>query len=588
MPDRQDLAQTISTLSAAQRSLLGARLSDTSVDGSTLIARSLKELGIGHIYSIAGTPIDRTLTACAEVGICVVGVRHQNNGVLMALAQNYVAGQLVAAAILSAGPAVTNAATGILVAWDNAWPLLVLGGRRSLQMQGKGQFQELDAVALFQSITKYAGLVATIAEIPNALRHAVGVAIAARPGPVYLDIAEEVFTDTQSTAISSALTPTAVTGQDEPFGLPISTRESLKDHPQAIQRAAHLLSQASRPALIVGKGVRWSTPYAALDCLVNRYRIPFVTSPMGRGFLPDDHPICYTSVRAALLATADVVLVLGARLNWTFRFGAELRAETELIQIDIEAAELEANVKPDVGIVGDVEVVLAQLLAYLEQSPPKHHCLPTFHTWLRELDRQKAQKEREIEPLLTSDAIPMSPQRLVHEIQACLPRNAICIVDGSVILAATQQVLKTYLPVSRLTPGSNGCIGTGIPFAIGAKLAQPDRLVVAICGDTGIGMSLMELETAVRYQIPLIVAIANNNGNSGSLRSSSHLDGEARRIAMFQPDLRYEQIVSVLGGYGEFITSPQDIQPALQRAIAANTAACINVKVDPAAPYPLL
>ena len=587
MPDRKDLlARKLSSLSTERRSRLQA-LSAAKIDGHTSIARCLKELGIEQIYSISGLPIDGTLVACARVGMTVIGVRHQQNGVLMALAQNYVAGKLVAAVILSSGPAITNATTGLLVARDNAWPLLVLGGRRTLHVQWQGQFQDLDAVALFQPITKHASLVAATADIPAALRQAAALATSDRPGPVYLDIPQESLS---GTAIAASDGEIAACHLQANVTTSFNTcdRDREAETERAIAAAARLLLRAQRPALVIGKGLRWASPastFSSLATFVDRYRIPFVTSPMGRGYLPEDSPLCFTSVRTALLSDADVVLVLAARLNWTFRFGTEFAPTANLIRVDIEPAELTVNVTPTVGIARDAGDVLDRLLAHMQRSPSPERPA-AFDAWLARLDRLKADKERAIAPLLTSAERPMTPQRLVAEVQTCLPKDAICTVEGNVILTATEQVLRTHRPASILTPGSNGCIGVGIPFAIGAKVAQPDRLVVAICGDTGFGMSAMELETAVRYGIPIVVVVANNDGNCGSLKSASYPPEAADRVTMFQPDLRYDQIAIALGARGEYITDPEALPAALQRAISANTVTCLNVKVAPDAPYP--
>lgn len=180
----------------------------------------------------------------------------------------------------------------------------------------------------------------------------------------------------------------------------------------------------------------------------------------------------------------------------------------------------------------------------------------------------------------------MSPYRMLGEIRDFLPRDAICILDGNVFMAAGQQVLPAYVPVSRFTAGTNGCLGVGIPFAIGAKLAHPERLVAAICGDTAFAFHAMDMETAVRHGIPVIVIVVNNDGNSGALMQRAFYPREVERITMFQPDIRYEAIMGAFGGAAEYVERPEQLRPALERAVRSGVAACINVKVDPHAPYP--
>lgn len=231
-----------------QRPVLLQSMTGPKVLGHVLIARTLKACGVTHVYGITGTPVDETLGACAAEGIRVIGVRHQQGATLMAAAHNYVAGALRAAVIVSAGPAVTNCATGLLVGYDNAWPLLVIGGRRPLAQRSQGAFQELDGAALFTTITKHSALVARAEEIPPCLSWACREVMAGRPGPVYMDIAEEAL---DGLAVPST-SPKAI-------AVPASFPE-----PQAIEAAAVLIACAQRPVLLFGKGARWSEPWAEL------------------------------------------------------------------------------------------------------------------------------------------------------------------------------------------------------------------------------------------------------------------------------------------------------------------------------------
>jgi thiamine pyrophosphate-dependent acetolactate synthase large subunit-like protein len=185
-----------------------------------------------------------------------------------------------------------------------------------------------------------------------------------------------------------------------------------------------------------------------------------------------------------------------------------------------------------------------------------------------------------------SAALPMSPHRMFKEIRDFLPRDAICVLDGNVSMAAGQQVLPSYLPVTRFTAGNNGCMGVGVPFAIGAKIARPERLVVAVCGDMGFGLNAMDMETAVRHNIPIVVIVANNDGNYGAIMERIHFPESAERITMYQPNIHYEVITGAFGGHAEFVEQPEQLRPALERAVASGKASCINVRIDPYAPYP--
>jgi 2-hydroxyacyl-CoA lyase 1 len=564
-----DLASRIAALPQEKLALLGQNLSRKLVDGHTLVAQTLNRLNITHVYCVSGTPIRETFARCGEIGMRLIGVRHQQAGVMMAIAQNYMTGRLTAVSILSAGPAVTNAATSVLVARDNCWPLIVLGGRRPLNMQGMGSFQELDAIPIYKSITKWSALVESTSSIPAYLERAFRIAVAGPPGPVYLDLPEDVLS-----GLAFPSDPDTHTYNDRP-----------SPDADAIERAADLLRSAVRPAVIIGKGVRWSEPYKELNRLVNDYAIPFVTSPMGHGYLPDDHPLCYNQARAVLLSKADTVLLLGARLDWSFRFGGELARDVKLIQIDIDPAQIGVNKAPTVGIIGDVREVLQRILA--EMGPNwdrwERSNLTPWHNLLR---KQRAIKRHNLELLMNSDSLPMTPHRMMKEIGEFLPRDAICILDGNIFMAAAQQVLPAYSPVSRMTAGSDGCLGVGIPFGIGAKLARPDRPVVVVCGDTAFGFNAMEMETAVRHEVALIIIVVNNEGNCGALMQKTFFPAGGERVTMFQPDIRYETIMSAFGGHAEFVDRPEQLKAALKRSITSGKAACVNVQVDPYAPYP--
>ena len=541
----------------------------TKTDGHSLVAQSLKSLGVTHVYCIAGTPIRETFAKCAALGIRPIGVRHQQSGVLMALAQNYVTGGLPAVALFSAGPAITNAATGILVAQANCWPLVVLGGRRPLEMRGMGSFQELDAVTIFQSITKWSAVVEKTSEIPGYLARAFQIASSGRPGPVYLDLPEDVLSATQISSAVNAIAP--------------ATLPQL--HDSEIEQAADLLLSAQRPALIIGKGVRWSTPYAEMRRLVEEFDIPFITSPMGRGFLPDDHPLCANHAGGKLQRTADVILLLGVRLDWTFRFGRQIGRNAKLIQIDIHEPEIGTNRPAAVGIVGDVKLVLQKILDCMTRkvgTAPR----ASLAQWRAMLEAEGKIRELKLDSQMCSATLPMSPQRMFKEIKEFLPHDAICILDGNVSMAAGERVLPAYLPASRFTAGNNGCMGVGVPYAVGAKIAQPDRLVIAVCGDMGFALSAMDMETAVRHKVPILVVVANNDGGTGAITQRTYFPNSEERITMFQPDIHYDNIMLAFGGHGEYVDRPEQLKPALERSVASGKAACINVKIDPFAAFP--
>lgn len=533
-----------------------------AIDGHTSTALVLRNLGITRVYGIAGVPIYETLASCVNHGVRVIATRHQQGAGLMAAAQNYLEGRVTAVALVSSGPAVTNLATAMLVARDNGWPLVALGAPRPSKLSGG--FQELDAVPIFRPITKFAGTLTAASEIGPALQHACAVAAEGRPGPVYLELPEDVLKQ-KCSAPSESYRP-----REEPR--PIDA--------EAVRRAAELLTRAKRPAVLITESIRWAEPYAELTQLIDCLDAPFAASPMGRGYLPDDHPRCYDNVRSSLLSTADAVLLVGAKLDWVFRFGAEISRDARLVQIAIDESEVETNLTPDVSIIGDFKQVLRRLIEEIDRTR-----LAPDLPWREVLDQKREQTACRWEGL-ARQAGKVSPLRLVAEVRDSLPRDAICVVDGNVTLAAAQHLLPSYLPASRLTPGHNGCMGVGIPFGIAAKLSHPGRMVVVISGDFAFGLNAMEMETAVRLHVPVVIVVANNDGNGGAVTQRTYYPGWADPITMFGAGIHYDQMMSTFGGYGEYVDRAEEIQPALTRAVESGMPACINVRIDPESPYP--
>ena len=531
-------------------------------DGHNLTALALRALGITRVYGIAGVPVYETFAACVNHGLRVIATRHQQGAGLMAAAQNYLEGRVNAVALVSSGPAVTNLATAILVARDNGWPLVALGAPRPSRL--RGGFQELDAVPVYRPITKLACTVTAANEIGAALQHACAVAAEGRPGPVYLELPQNVLQQ-----------KCAAPGE--------SSRPRREERPidvSAVRRAAELLTQARRPAVLVSESIRWSQPYAELSRLIDCLDAPFTASPMGRGYLPSDHPRCYDGVRSQLLATADTVLLVGAKLDWIFRFGAEIARDARLVQIAIDESEVETNLTLDVSLAGDVRQVLERLVEEIDRSR-----LAPDRAWREVLDRQRAQASTKWETAARQGAA-ITPLRLVVEVREFLPREAICVVDGNITLAAAQHLLPGYVPASRLTPGHDGCMGVGIPFGIAAKLSSPERMVVVISGDFAFGLNAMEMETAVRLRVPVIVVVANNDGNGGAVTQRAFYPRSADPITMFGQGIQYDRMMSAFGGYGECVDRVEEIKPALARAVQSGMPACINVRVDRDSPYP--
>ncbi len=558
----------LADLSPQRVALLASLERQARMNGHEILAMRLKCNGVTHVYGISGTPIDETLAACGRYGLRVIATRHQQSAVQAAAVHNYLAGALTAAVIVSAGPGVSNCATGLTVARDNHWPLLVIGGRRPLAMRGMGSFQELDGAGLYASITKHSALVEETSLLAAQLDRACLLAMQNQPGPCYLDIAEE--------ALQGVVAQRDVSLQPDR-----GTAAAIDPNPilAALQRAR-------RPVLVVGEDVRWGAPWIALEQLVGNYRVPFITSPMARGYLPDSHTLCGTRVRSWLLGSADLVLMAGASLNWAFRHGAEMHPDATLIRLGHETDIVSHGQPGSLEYLGEPADLLRQLLDALTSAETGTQA---DENWLCELAWHKEEYLQRLAEKVGDDTDPPTPARWLHEVAHVLPENAMTILDGNTVMQWAQHVLPAEFPLSRLTPGANGCMGVGLPFALAACIARPDRPVLTICGDFALGLNIMDLETAVRHHLPLVIMVANNSGSGGSLRQMAYWPSDyPERVCQFTPGIRYDRIMQSMGGAGVRIERAEQVGPALARAFSSARPTLIQVDTRDNVPQPRL
>ena len=568
-----DLDRRLARLSPAQRAILEQRLRARDADGHALVASTLVRLRTTHVYGVPGQPVYDTFAACSRENIRVISTRHQQPAALMASAHNYFGGRQAAVTLVSAGAPTANTAGAVVAAFDNCWPLVVLAGSVPLAAREMGYFMALDAARLFDPITKCTLRVEKTGAISGRIAEAFDIAMSGRPGPVLVELPEDVLTGMASDALFA---PHAASDQ----------RSAHLDATK-IGRLATALASARRPLLIAGKGVRWGAPFAHLRELVETLRIPFIFSPIARGAISDDHPLCMTAVQTTAPSEADLILLLGARLDWNLRYGSQIAARATVIQVDVHAAELTRHARTDIGVQADAACFLRTLLHRLTPAERALARDARDEAWLDSLVRMRAEIRARREAKASLDAPVISPMRLARELRDALPRDAITIFDGNLTMAACERMIGAHAPASRLTPGTSGCMGVGIPYAIAAKLACPERPVVAICGDFAFGLSAMELETAVRHAVPIVIVVANNDGNGGSLREKMHMNNASREpLTMYQHGLRYDMIARIFGGRAQHIEDACDIGPALAEAIASNLPTCINIAVDPDAPFP--
>jgi thiamine pyrophosphate-dependent acetolactate synthase large subunit-like protein len=307
--------------------------------------------------------------------------------------------------------------------------------------------------------------------------------------------------------------------------------------------------------------------------MVDATGIPFYTTPISRGLVPEDHPLAFLNARVKAFAEADVLLMVGSRFNFVIQFGRAPRfaADLRVIHVDIHPAELGHNRTADVPIAGDARAVLEQLAREAEGRVDASR----FRPWVDKLRAIDADKQAEMERAMSTDQVPIHPLRLCREVRDFLRRDAILTVDGQEILNYGRQSIRTFRPGHRLNSGPFGCMGVGLPFAVGAKVARPDAQVVALHGDGSYGINAMEVDTAVRHRIPVIVVISNNGGWTADAQGTK----PGRNLGF----TRYDRVAQDLGAHGEFVEKPHEIRAALERAQASGKPAVVNVITDPAA-----
>ena len=535
------------------------------IDGGQLAARQLAAGGIDTLFGVVAGPMIEVFAGAQEQGMRVVGCRHEMNAGFMASAWGYQK-RKPGVLVVGSGPGMTNAVTPMYVATASAMPLVVLGGSALSSRRGIGDFQEADQVAFATPACKWTAQVDSIRRIPELLHLALGKAVAGRPGAVYLDFPGEIVAERIAESQAELRHAAAPIARPHP-------------EPDSIDRIAELLAQAERPLLMIGKGAAWADAGPALQRLAD-LGIPYVCSPMARGTIPDDHPQFANAARSTALAGADVIVMFGGRFNWIFGFGRprRFRDDVKIAQIDIEAEELTSAARIEVGLVADAAIAAEQIASALEGRSLR----VSQSDWLETLQNQREKNTAKLRAAVDSDAVPLNPYRLVREIRDAAPRDATISVDGETIMGVCRAILPSFTSRGRLNAGTTGCMGTGAPYAVGASLARPDRASIAVLGDYAFGAAAMSIETAARIGAPVLFVVANNEGIAGHDIQDQMLPPGAPPIAALLP-ARYEKMAEMVDGHAEYVTQPEQIRPALERALAAERVALVHVRLDPKA-----
>jgi thiamine pyrophosphate-dependent acetolactate synthase large subunit-like protein len=532
------------------------------ITGSEIIARCLQKEGIKDLFYIMGGPMLLAEATCVKEGIRMIDVRHEQAAAFMCQAYSRLK-QVPSVCMAASGPGVTNLITGMANALVDCCPVVALGGSSPLSQFGRQVFQEIDQVELMRGCCKHVDRLINLKRIPQQINFALQKAILGKPGPVYLDCPGDMLYQ----KIDENLVDWSFAGR------PILDSRPMGD-PRQVDALIGALAEAKNPLIVSGSGVIWSRAWAEMQAFVEAAGIPFYTTPQGRGVVPDDHPYSYLSMRSGAFKDADLIVVLGTRMNYIIGHASPPRfgPSAKIARIDIDPTEIGAAARyVDIPIVGDCKAVLGQLLQGIKGriNPDR------YAGWRKQLaDGEVAKRSSAGANKLVEDG-DIHPVRMLEAVRDFAKRDAILCVDGQETLNFGRLTMPTFAPGHRLNSGPFGTMGVGLPFGVGAKVACPDKQVIVVHGDGSMGLNAMELDTAIRHKIPILVVISLNGGWTG--------DPKREKPGRDLGYTRYDKICEALGGYGEYITKVEDIRPALERAqkkVDEGMVALVNVRTD--------
>jgi 2-hydroxyacyl-CoA lyase 1 len=534
----------------------------SKVDGATLIARSLKQQGVDYMFGIVGFPVQPIAAAAQEAGITYIGMRNEQSASYAAQAAGYLTGRPGACLTVS-GPGVVHGLAGLANAQQNCWPMIMIGGASPTYQNAMGGFQEERQVQIASPFCKFAHAVEHVHRIPFYVELAVRQSIYGRPGATYLDLPDDIIRgEVDEEAVHQAAT--------------VREPPRMQAMPEEIERALGVLGTAERPLVIVGKGMAWARAEEEVRAFIERTQLPFLASPMGKGVLDDDHPLSVGAARSHALKEADVIFLMGARLNWIMHYGLPPRfnRDVRIVQLDIAAEAIGNNVPAEVALVGDGRAVLGQLNRALDD---RQWFYPKDTPWRAAIAEKSTENARAIAPMINDETAPTNYYRALRDIRAWAPRDAVIIGEG----ANTMDIGRTQLPNAaarlRLDAGTYGTMGIGMGFAIAAAVVHPDRPIISVSGDSAIGFSGMEIETACRHRLPVKIVVLNNGGIGGGIAEFPKDQPLPPRVLTI--GARYDLMMEAFGGKGFYIEDPAHLRGALDEAMAYDGPALVNVRL---------
>ena len=536
------------------------------VTGATLMARSLKQQGVEFMFGVVGFPVTPIAVAAQEVGITYIGMRNEQAASYAAQAVGYMTGRPGVCLTVS-GPGVVHGLAGLANAQQNFWPMVMIGGASATYQNAMSAFQEERQVQIASPFCKFAHAVEHTHRIPFYVEMAVRQSIFGRPGACYLDMPDDII---GAEVEEDDAPPVATVGE------PPRAQAMQED----VEAALDALESAKRPLVIVGKGMAWSRAEDEVRAFIERTRLPFLASPLGKGVLDDDHPLSVGAARSHALREADVIFLMGARLNWIMHFGRPPRFDKDVrvIQLDISPEAIGNNVPAAVALVGDGKAIVGQLNRSLEG---RQWFYPDDTPWHAAMAEKAAANAEAIREMTEDDSAPTNYYRALRDIREWAGEDSVIVGEGANAMDIGRTQLPNKKPRLRLDAGSYGTMGVGMGFAIAAAVVHPERAIISVSGDSAIGFSGMEMETVCRYKLPVKIVVLNNGGIGRGIEaypSEGQIPPHVVGIGA-----RYDKMMEAFGGFGAYIEDPKDLRGMLDEAMAFDGPALVNVRLHHAA-----
>jgi len=541
-------------------------------DGFHLVIDALKLNGIETIYGVPGIPITDFGRMAQAEGIRVISFRHEQNAGNAAAIAGFLTKKPGICLTVSA-PGFLNGLTALANATTNCFPMILISGsseREIVDLQ-QGDYEEMDQLAIAKPLCKAAFRVLHAADIGIGLARAIRAAVSGRPGGVYLDLPGKLFSQVMDAAAGAKSLVKVI--DPAPAQIPA---------PAAVKRALDVLKSAKRPLIILGKGAAYAQADDAIRALVENSGIPFLPMSMAKGLLPDTHPQCAGAARSTVLKDADVVMLIGARLNWLLSHGKGKSwgepGSKKFIQIDIEPKEMDSNIEIVAPVVGDIGSCVAALLEGMDSKWP---AAPS--DWTGAVRAKKDENIAKMAPRLMNNASPMDYHGALGALRTIVKErpDAILVNEGANTLDLARGVIDMYQPRKRLDVGTWGVMGIGMGFAIAAAI-ETGKPVLAVEGDSAFGFSGMEVETICRYNLPVCIVIFNNDGIYRGT-DVNPTGGSDVAPTVFVKGARYDKMMEAFGGVGVHVTTPDELKRAVDAAMDSGKPTLINAAIDPAA-----